>query len=49
MEQFKQNREVIAQRLDQSRVSNPAFGYTPGSIDPVTGFPAGYGPSAQEV
>jgi cell surface protein SprA len=47
--QFKQNREVIARRLDQSRVPNAAFGYTPGSIDPMTGFPAGYGPSAQEV
>ena len=47
--QFKQNREVIARRLDQSRVANPGNGYVPGSIDPATGFPAGYGPSAQEV
>ena len=47
--QFRQNREVIARRLDQSRVANTDIGYMPGSIDPVTGFPAGYGPSAQEV
>ena len=47
--QFKQNREVIARRLDQTRIANPNYGYTPGSFDPLTGFPAGYGPSAQEV
>jgi len=47
--QFSQNREIIARRLDQSRVANPDVGYVPGSIDPATGFPAGYGPSAQEV
>jgi cell surface protein SprA len=47
--QFSQNRQIIARRLDQSRVANPEFGYTPGSIDPVTGYPVGYGPSAQEV
>jgi cell surface protein SprA len=40
--QFRQNRITIAQRLDQTRA-------LPGSIDPVTGFPAGYGPSSQEV
>jgi cell surface protein SprA len=47
--QFSQNREIIARRLDQSRVANPDVGYVPGSIDPATGFPTGYGPSAQEV
>ena len=47
--QFKQNREVIARRLDQSRVANPGIGYVPGSTDPATGYPTGYGPSAQEV
>ena len=47
--QFSQNREIIARRLDQSRVANPDFGYAPGSINPATGYPAGYGPSAQEV
>ena len=46
---FGQNREVIARRLDQSRVANAGFGYTPGSINPETGYPSGYGPSAQEV
>ena len=46
---FGQNREVIARRLDQARIANPNFGYAPGSIDAVTGYPAGYGPSAQEV
>ncbi len=48
-QKFKDNRAVIAQRLDRSRVANPEFGYAPGSINPVTGFPSGYGPSAQEV
>jgi cell surface protein SprA len=47
--QFKQNREVIARRLDQSRVSNSNFGYVPGTFNPKTGFPTGYGPAAQEV
>lgn len=47
--QFKQNRNIIAQRLDQTRIANPAAGYAPGAIDPVTGYPVGYGPSAQEV
>jgi len=47
--QFSQNRQIIARRLDQSRVTNPAIGYIPGSIDPTTGYPVGYGPSAQEV
>lgn len=48
-DQFRQNREIIARRLDQTRVANPNLGYAPGSIDPATGYPAGYGPSAQEV
>jgi cell surface protein SprA len=48
-DQFKQNREIIARRLDQSRIPNAALGYTPHSFDPVTHFPAGYGASAQEV
>jgi len=47
--QFRQNREIIARRLDQTRVANPNFGYAPGAIDPATGYPAGYGSSAQEV
>ncbi len=47
--QFKQNREVIARRLDQSRVANSNFGYVPGTFNPKTGFPTGYGPAAQEV
>jgi len=47
--QFKQNREIIARRLDQTRVANANFGYAPGSIDATTGYPAGYGPAAQEV
>jgi cell surface protein SprA len=47
--QFKQNREIIARRLDQSRVSNSNFGYVPGTFNPKTGFPTGYGPAAQEV
>jgi cell surface protein SprA len=47
--QFRQNREIIARRLDQSRIANPGNGYVPGIIDPATGYPAGYGPSAQEV
>ena len=46
---FTQNREVIARRLDQSRVSNPAYGYAPGQFDPQTNFPIGYGPSSQQV
>jgi cell surface protein SprA len=47
--QFKQNREIIARRLDRSRIPNTAIGYVPGTFDPQTGFPAGYGPSAQQV
>ncbi|MEI6679821.1 MAG: cell surface protein SprA [Mariniphaga sp.] len=47
--QFKQNREIIARRLDQSRIANASIGYVPGTFDPKTGFPAGYGPSAQQV
>lgn len=46
---FSQNREVIAQRLDQSRKSNSTFGYSPGTFDPYTNFPAGYGPLSQDV
>lgn len=47
--QFQQNREIVAKRLDASRIPNVALGYTPGAIDPATGYPVGYGPSAQEV
>jgi len=47
--QFSQNRKVIAQRLEHTRVENSSFGYAPGSIDPETGYPSGYGPSDQEV
>ena len=47
--QFRKNREIIARRLDQSRVPNPDFGYTPGSFDPNTGFPLGYSGSSQQV
>jgi cell surface protein SprA len=47
--QFKQNREVIARRLDRSRIPNSDFGYVPGSFDPKTGFPSGYSGSSQEV
>ncbi len=46
---FQQNRAIIARRLDASRVANPAYNYVPGSIDPETGFPNGYGPTSQEV
>ena len=46
--QFKQNREIVARRLDQTRVPNPAFAYSPGSFD-SDGFPGGYGKSSQEV
>ena len=46
---FTQNREVIARRLDRSRISNSTFGYAPGQFDPQTNFPVGYGPTAQEV
>ena len=48
-DQFQQNREIIAKRLDATRVPNSDFKYTPGTIDPATGFPAGYGPTNQEV
>ena len=47
--QFQQNRAVIARRLDASRIENSDVGYTPGTTDPATGFPVGYGPSSQEV
>ena len=46
---FTQNREIIARRLDQSRVANAAEGYMPGQFDPKTNFPVGYGPTSQEV
>ena len=46
---FSQNREVIAQRLDQSRIANSTFGYSPGIFDPYTNFPSGYGPLSQDV
>jgi len=47
--EFQQNREIIAKRLDATRIANPDFGYTPGTIDPATGYPVGYGPTSQEV
>ena len=47
--QFQLNRQTIARRLDASRVANPDIGYTPGIIDPATGYPVGYGSSSQEV
>jgi cell surface protein SprA len=47
--QFRQNREIIARRLDQTRIANPDIGYVPGTFNPTTGFPYGYGSSAQEV
>lgn len=47
--QFRQNREVIARRLDRSRIANANFGYVPGSFNPTTGFPNGYSGSSQEV
>jgi cell surface protein SprA len=47
--QFKQNREIIARRLDRSRIPNSDFGYVPGSFDTKTGFPSGYSGSSQEV
>ena len=46
---FQENREIVARRLDASRIPNQETGYVPGSIDPSTGYPAGYGPSSQEV
>ena len=46
---FTQNRDVIARRLDQSRISNSSSGYAPGQFDPQTNFPVGYGPTSQEV
>jgi len=47
--QFRQNREIIARRLDNTRIANPDIGYVPGTFNPATGFPYGYGSSAQEV
>ena len=47
--QFQTNRPTIAKRLDAARVANPDIGYVPGTIDPATGYPVGYGPSSQEV
>ena len=47
--QFGSNREVIARRLDQSRVANSDFNYVPGSFDPKTGYPLGYSSSSQQV
>ena len=46
---FSQNRERIAQRLDQSRIANSTFGYSPGIFDPYTNYPTGYGPLSQDV
>ena len=46
---FQDNRKIIAQRLDAARLANSAFNYQPGIIDPNTNFPAGYGPTSQEV
>jgi cell surface protein SprA len=46
---FQNNREIIAKRLDAERIANPDHNYQPGVIDPNTGFPAGYGPTSQEV
>jgi cell surface protein SprA len=48
-DQFQKNREVIARRLDAGRVPNEEAAYIPGTIDPKTGFPKGYGPTSQEV
>ncbi|MEI6275742.1 MAG: cell surface protein SprA [Prolixibacteraceae bacterium] len=48
-EDMQNNRLVIAQRLDAARVANPQYNYQPGMVDPGTGFPAGYGPTSQEV
>ncbi len=47
--QMKKNRLIIAERLSGSRVANPSQGYDPAVIDPVTGFPDGYGPLSQDV
>jgi cell surface protein SprA len=46
---FQQNREIIAKRLDAQRIANPDYNYQPGTIDPNTNFPVGYGPTSQEV
>ncbi len=46
---FQNHRKIIAQRLDAARIPNPGFNYQPGIINPNTGFPAGYGPTSQEV
>jgi cell surface protein SprA len=46
---FQRNREIIARRLDDGRIPNLNEGYAPGVINPLTGFPLGYGPSSQEV
>lgn len=48
-ETFKRNRLIIARRLSAQRVPNPAEGYDPNELDPVTGFPIGYGPLSQDV
>lgn len=48
-ERMKQNRLAIAYRLRDRRVANPSQGYDPSVIDPVTGFPDGYGPLSQDV
>lgn len=46
-EDFKANRAIIANRLAHSRPANN--GYVPGSVDPETGYPDGYGPTSIEV
>lgn len=48
-DQFQKNREIIARRLDASRIQNIGAGYSPGTINPATGYPVGYGPTSQEV
>jgi cell surface protein SprA len=48
-EDLKANRIVIAQRLANQRVPNSDVGYNPSDVDPVTGFPVGYGPTSPQV
>ncbi len=48
-ENLKDYRLIIARRLAGQRNADNGFGYDPGAVDPVTGFPDGYGPTSVEV
>lgn len=46
---MKDYRMTIARRLAGQRVANAQAGYNPADIDPLTGFPVGYGPTSSQV